>query len=755
MALMCNQVIQLETDPRVKGLEGIYRIALADEAHDVVAMARLDPPDGPANERTKRRAKKRSSKPLKKPRIPGCGRLIWTSYARLAELEAAQHLKPITLVLDKRFIEEEYHMTTSAEDGWAIREAAMEPFLNLPHMHESLLQHHGVAGLVKEVIGASALCRSVIYVYWSRLCRFGFDARSLRMDLENCGAPGQRKFCEPGKRKKAGRYTNRERLDPKLLENRQQRGMSESWLTRILAADALIKKPKPSMAERCVAIQKSFAVEFMLKNAELVPVLPPIGHLPNKRQIERVLTTSSTPLQRIKDGTTQGHFNRSLRGLVGRSWQGVSGPGHTWAIDSTIGDVYLRSSVNRHWILGRPIVYVVIDVWSTAIVGFYVCLSGPSWATAQIALFNSCINAGLLGELWGFVPMYQLAPQPTLPFCVLCDRGEYLSQAGRRTFFKLKVMASYTAPYRPDWKGLVEVIHRIEKDALNHQFVPGAIDARRVEFELRRFDPTKSAMTVREFVHWLYTWFSVYNFTANRTHRRDAHMIRAGVRGTPAGLWRFGHEVGIGYQVHNDQDTLITMMLPCGTGTIVHNGLRFEDGLLYQTQGAGMQDWSALARSLGTSSVDVHHYPGSISRIWTPGTDKGLRCLQLSDMAASSELTLEEHSDAMAIGKLDLPEDEHYRSSIQVEGLHVANQIVAGAVEATARADAAAVECRPSQQEARAMEISRANATPNAPFASPVAAPPAPPISTAEAEARAAYLRHMRGLFNSAPQETP
>lgn len=80
----------------------------------------------------------------------------------------------------------------------------------------------------------------------------------------------------------------------------------------------------------------------------------------------------------------------------------------------TIGDVYLRSSIDPNWIIGRPIVYVIVDVFSTAVVGFYVCLTGPSWDTAQVAIFNAVASSDLMSDLWGYDMRQSLFPAPTL-----------------------------------------------------------------------------------------------------------------------------------------------------------------------------------------------------------------------------------------------------------------------------------------------------------------------------------------------------
>ena len=161
-------------------------------------------------------------------------------------------------------------------------------------------------------------------------------------------------------------------------------------------------------------------------------------------------TSELTRLQRILEKTTKAHFKRALRGLTARNWEGVAGPGHTWAIDSTVGDIYLRSSVNRAWIVGRPIVYIIVDIWSTAVVGFYVCLTGPSWNTAKVSLFNATADPALLGDLWGYEPIHvsrTRAHDVLLAACAIVGSTSRKATARRRSSsFRLPATRRRTAP---------------------------------------------------------------------------------------------------------------------------------------------------------------------------------------------------------------------------------------------------------------------------------------------------------------------
>ncbi len=51
----------------------------------------------------------------------------------------------------------------------------------------------------------------------------------------------------------------------------------------------------------------------------------------------------------------------------------MAGPGSRYEIDATIADVYLLSA-DRQRVIGRPTLYVVVDVFSRMVAGFYIGL---------------------------------------------------------------------------------------------------------------------------------------------------------------------------------------------------------------------------------------------------------------------------------------------------------------------------------------------------------------------------------------------
>ena len=711
MDLMPNMTFRLRLDDNAGAgyLAGIYRVIFDHPRHQTTIAVLIQPDEGQlraCHGGRRRKVDEQLKRPRKKPPQPLVGDLIWMDRGLLDRLHDEKLLMPIELERDAVPA-----LRGRSEEEYKRRVLAMAGFLDLKHLQDSIVAHSGLSDLVKEAMASSGASSAFIYRQWSRLCRYGLDERSLYPRRDRCGAPGVPRPCDPpiaGKaRKKSGRKTLAQtiaRAHNQSLESGQP-GMSTAWAAAIRAADRQIPAPKPDWPQRCRLIARSaFCSKAVEKDGAFELVLPEKGTYPNSRQIKRVLDVVSTRLERIIERTTKRHFESARRGLVARNWCDVAGPGHTSAIDSTVGDLYLRSSVNRAWIVGRPIVYIIVDIWSTAIVGFYVCLTGPSWSTAQISLFNAASDPSLVAGLWDYQPILGLDPAPTLCYELMCDRGEYLSQGHRATALKLIPLTSYAPPYRGDLKGSVEVLHRITKNA-QFLFIPGAMDFRRQELELRKVNPADCVLTVREYTRYLYELFSMYNLNADRSHRLDAMMTAEGVYPSPAGLWHWGHAAGIGYRRQTLQSDLISDLLPAAKAWVRRDAVRYG-GCDYMSDEVKEAQWTAIARNLGGWELPIHYYPGSVSQIWTPNVGgAGLLSLQISDQSrASRELTWDEWSDCLAIETMRRPDREHDRTLNSLSANDRINQLLAIAKQQTADAIDRATGKAPTMSEARAIE---------------------------------------------------
>jgi putative transposase len=681
-ALIFNAVLRIDSD----GLRGLYRVLALQPGGDVAWLACIGTwPDSDDQ-----------GIPIDPTQIV----LNRVAVETLEALACDGKLRPVELQRRSTIPETPVNHKATARRIWMTRRVQAAPFLDPSKICRALTVYASISTLVRACEKAASTPKGSAHRLWRLLCLGGFDAASLYPKYHECGAPGVSRPAEKG-RQKVGAKSALERVGG--IVEYPQRGMTSDDRSKILHHARALMRPGLSQSRLYPLIINRVYVKSYVETAKgREPVTPVQGTYPTPRQVRHIVESGITNLDRARLKTTEGHFQRNLRGLVGRSYDNVPGPGHSYAIDSTIGDIHLRSAICPAWPVGRPIVYIMVDIWSTAIVGFYACLKGPSWDTAKLALFSGCCNPGLLASLWGYEHFDVLTPAPTLPFYLLTDRGEYVSAAARETGDLMGFSLSVNPAYRPDLKGLVEVFHRIAKD-WQSPFVPGAIDARRPELELRS-GSKPSAMSLRNYVQYLQSVFSEYNLCADRRHRLTSEMMACGVQPTPAGLWRFGHEAGFGFQKFMPQDRLITGLLQKSDAVARRNGI-FMANLQYESEIARTQKWTEQARDKGVLTQSAFHFPGSVSRFWWPDPVGALHEFRLRGNALTpGETTLEEWEDALAYEGTKRAAQQHARVEVALKNIEKQKSIIDQAIAKTTAADAAYVGKPLKSREARALE---------------------------------------------------
>jgi hypothetical protein len=319
---------------------------------------------------------------------------------------------------------------------------------------------------------------------------------------------------------------------------------------------------------------------------------------------------------------------RQLSGTV-RDW--LRGPCHQFEIDATIADIYLVNSYSRRMLIGRPVVYIVVDSFSGMIVGLYVGLEGPSWNGARQALFNAftskvdfCARSGV-----------DITPEDWdchhLPHHIYADRGEMLSLAAEGLATGLGVEMGTAPPYRPDWKPMVESRFGILNDLTGIRWLPGGVAAREKERGERdyRLDAT---LNLKEFTQIIIECILHYNRYHRQPDRLTQAMMSDGVQPTPMGIWRWASENDL-IQANNRPDELIYLhLLPRERATVQKGGMLFR-GMHYVCEIAIQENWFAKARRNGVWSIDCWFDPNSAAHIWIQGENKQfLRCdLRRSD----------------------------------------------------------------------------------------------------------------------------
>jgi putative transposase len=313
----------------------------------------------------------------------------------------------------------------------------------------------------------------------------------------------------------------------------------------------------------------------------------------------------------FKRRVTAKRFSRKYRAITGVSGAEVQGPMQRYHIDATVADTYLVSMFNRGWIIGRPVVYIVTDVFTSKNVGLYCGLEGPSWEGARLALLNAFLpkdeylrRYGLENELVWVVD--------GVPDSVMADRAELLSENALGLPTGLNVTIDIAPGYRPDLKGTVE--RKFGKFNEVVHFMPGAVLKRNRERGERHY-ARDATLNMWEFTREIVRMAVHENEHKQLGARLTRQMLNVGVDPTPNGLFSFGMEHLIGGTPHRTREEIYAHLLPQGSASVRPEGIFFE-GLSYTSPLSIEERWFERARIHKHFSVPIRYNPEIPSRIW-------------------------------------------------------------------------------------------------------------------------------------------
>lgn len=402
------------------------------------------------------------------------------------------------------------------------------------------------------------------------------------------------------------------------------------------------------------------------------------GSHPTKRQFEYQGKKHFDALYVFKGRRGNINWNKDHRPLVGLASQGLSGPCHRYEIDSTPADVYLVHRINRNWLIGRPIVYVVVDSYSRMIVGIHVGLEGPSWNGARHALYNAYTPKVDFCKRYGIEIDPEDWPCFHLPVELTADRAELLSQAGETMSNTLGTVINIPPPYRPDWKAIVESRFRLLNNNLDIRFLPGGVDARRMERGDRDYE-LDAILDLDDFTQMMIAAVLHHNRHLRVPHVLTKQMLKEDFEPTPLSIWNWGMRQNMVHSKIVTPAELKIALLPSQECRVTRGGIQFN-GILYTCDLAERENWAARSHNLETRYVRVWYDPNSIENCWIK---IGSEFLSLTIVPYMREkyagYRLEEVQDVISLQTQQSPDAryEELNSTAKLKGLQ--NELVKSA----------------------------------------------------------------------------
>ena len=168
-------------------------------------------------------------------------------------------------------------------------------------------------------------------------------------------------------------------------------------------------------------------------------------------------------------------YNKDVAPLTSTVNANILGPASRVEIDATIADIYLVSDNDPYKIVGRPTVYIIKEVFSRLIAGYYIGFQHPSYVVAIQALAMAMLDKVELCKRYGFEITSEQWPAIGLPGAILADRGELLGHQIETFEEGFNVRIENAPSRRADAKGIVERSFRTIQAEFK-PFAPGVVE---------------------------------------------------------------------------------------------------------------------------------------------------------------------------------------------------------------------------------------------------------------------------------------
>lgn len=304
-------------------------------------------------------------------------------------------------------------------------------------------------------------------------------------------------------------------------------------------------------------------------------------------------------------------FSKDYRGLEADSLFETYGPGHIYQIDATIADIWLVSRINRNQLVGRPVVYIAIDVFSRLITAVFVCLEGPSYIGAMSLIQN------MIEDKVEFCKRYDISlneendehnegnewPSKGVPLMIIPDRGELISPQTKNVIEGLGITVENTPSYRGDAKGIVEQCFRV-LNKTTIEWLPGYIQK---QFKERgdqdyRLD---AKLDIEEFTRIIINTIIHRNNSVLQNYIRTPEMIEDDVPPIPVEIWKWGMKrFRKNLQDITEEERITSLLTRPKSASMSDSGILIE-GLLYFSKEKDFKDQMVKARTEGREKLDV------------------------------------------------------------------------------------------------------------------------------------------------------
>ncbi|WP_151704771.1 Mu transposase C-terminal domain-containing protein [Nitrincola alkalilacustris] len=428
--------------------------------------------------------------------------------------------------------------------------------------------------------------------YWQR----GMVPNALAPDFQKCGAKGRKR---------------------REIENKLGRKRSVSSGVGVLVTDEVAelfqlviegfflvneKLPLTAAKDKAVGLYKA-----RFPNADKSSV-------PTMAQFRYFYRTNYLPSDVAKIRTPSRIYQKDIRTLTSTSSNLNFGPGARYEIDATIADIYLVSDRDPSVIIGRPVIYLVTDVFSRMVVGMYVGLEYPSWVAAMMALANAFSDKKTFCQEYGITIRNEDWPSAGIPAGIMADRGELLYRQADVLVNRFGIQLSNSRAYRGDDKSVCERYFKTIQSQFR-PYVGGIVEPVNGKKRIGYRYELDAVVSLTDFTKILINIVINHNMIHVVKGYDFAPDMPVDLPSIPKELWNWGIQNRTGKLRPCDEMLSRINLLPYETGTLSNMGITFK-GMVYTCREAVKAGWFERIRQNRPSKVDIAFDPRQTNTVY-------------------------------------------------------------------------------------------------------------------------------------------
>lgn len=448
--------------------------------------------------------------------------------------------------------------------------------------------------------------------YWKR----GMTKYSLLPDWDNIG---RSQVTDPSEQEKRGRRSIAAKNE------KAKDGVNIGFITqeaiRLSIQGQYYVNKLRTIKDAYIWMLATFFSTSIIEEGELVDTILPSDEIPTIEQYYYWFNKIVDDDEAIKKRLGEKEFLLNHRELLSDSNLEVLGPGERYQIDSTPGDFYLINAIDQKKVIGRPTVYLAVDVFSRMITGIHISVDDPAWEGVATLLYNCFEDKVEFCKRYGIKIDYEDWPVRGIPQAILTDRGEAIGGAIENSIRNLGIEIENTSSYRGDMKGIVEKLFDLFNKNTKSK-LPGVI----VNDHRKRGEPDyrkNSLLTISKFTEIMILVALRLNSRVMDKYPLTADLIRDKVPPIPIELWKWGLNKRSGSLRVPPKDLMTYSLLRKGKASITEYGLVFNKVIYLPDDDTNNMSFSNARRN-GRERVEVYYDPRNIEKIFSYDKSSGI-----------------------------------------------------------------------------------------------------------------------------------